>query len=362
VFLSKLSYNFPMTPKNTLIILSPGFAANEEDTTRLPPQQVFVKALNRNFPSLQIIILAFQYPRFKKQYKWFGNDVISFNGADKRRFFRVLLWIRVHNVLKKLHRQNNITGLLSFWCTECALVGRRFTEKHKLKMVCWILGQDAKKNNIYIRLIKPAPHELIALSDLVAEVFFKNHGIKPAYVITNGIDVNMFSKCEQPRTIDIMGAGSLIPIKRYDIFIEVVAAIKKVFPFVSSILCGSGPEENTLKEITHQRNLEKNITYAGKKPHTQVLALMQQSKIFLHPSSYEGFGVVCLEALYAGAHVISFCKPMIKNIDHWHIVESKEEMVKKTLEILCDRQAEYEPVLVSSIDESAKAVMRIFNY
>ena len=54
-----------MNPKNTLIILSPGFAANEEDTTCLPPQQVFVKALNRNFPSLQIIILAFQYPRLK---------------------------------------------------------------------------------------------------------------------------------------------------------------------------------------------------------------------------------------------------------------------------------------------------------
>ena len=126
-----------MNPKNTLIILSPGFAASEEDTTCLPPQQVFVKALNRNFPSLQIIILAFQYPLVKKQYKWFGNDVISFNGADKRRFFRVLLWMRVHRVLKKLTRQNNIIGVLSFWCTECALVGKRSSKKYNLKPVSY---------------------------------------------------------------------------------------------------------------------------------------------------------------------------------------------------------------------------------
>ncbi|HEY6978598.1 MAG TPA: hypothetical protein VH396_20010, partial [Chitinophagaceae bacterium] len=193
-----------MTPKNTLIILSPGFAANEEDTTCLPPQQVFVRAMNKNFPSLQIIILAFQYPRVNKQYKWFGNDIISFNGADKRKLSRVLLWIRVNRVLKKLNKQNNITGLLSFWCTECALVGRRFSEKHNLKLACWILGQDAKKNNIYVRLIKPAPHELIALSDFLTGEFFKNHKIKPAYVIPIGVDETMFRRPEQPRTIDIM--------------------------------------------------------------------------------------------------------------------------------------------------------------
>jgi glycosyltransferase involved in cell wall biosynthesis len=351
-----------MNPQNTLIILSPGFAANEEDTTCLPAQQVFVKALNRNFPSLQIIILAFQFPRVKKRYKWFGNDVISFNGADRRKFFRVLLWIRVHRVLKKLNRQNNIIGLLSFWCTECALVGRRFSEKNKLKLICWILGQDAKKNNIYVRLIKPVPYELIALSDFIADVFFRNHGIKPACVIPLGIDVNIFSKIKHIRTVDIIGAGSLIPLKRYDVFIEVIAAVKKIFPFVNSVLCGSGPEEKRLKEIANQCNLEKNVTFAGKKPHPEVLELMKQSKIFLHPSSYEGFGVVCLEALYAGAHVISFVQPMHHSIQNWHIVNTKEEMIEKAVSLLNNINAKYIPVLPYSMDDSAKAMMKLFQY
>ncbi|HEY6978749.1 MAG TPA: glycosyltransferase, partial [Chitinophagaceae bacterium] len=152
-----------------------------------------------------------------------------------------------------------------------------------------------------------------------------------------------------------------IVLKQYNVFLEVVAAVKKVIPSVKAVLCGEGPEEKKLRELTKEWGLEENIELAGKKSHTEVVQLMQQTKVFLHPSSYEGFGVVCLEALYAGAHVISFCKPMIKDIDHWHITNTPEEMIKKTLEILCNPRSEYKPVLVSSIDESAKAVMQIFN-
>ena len=54
---------------------------------------------------------------------------------------------------------------------------------------------------------------------------------------------------------------------------------------------------------------------------------MQRTKIFLHTSSYEGFSGACLEALYAGAHVISFCEPMKQKIDHWHIVKDEKEML-----------------------------------
>ena len=41
----------------TLIILSPGFPKDESDTACLPSQQIFVRALNKNFPSLRIFFL-----------------------------------------------------------------------------------------------------------------------------------------------------------------------------------------------------------------------------------------------------------------------------------------------------------------
>ena len=351
-----------MINKPTLIILSPGFPKDEQDTTCLPAQQSFVKALNKNFSSLNIIILAFQYPFVSKKYKWFGNDVISFNGSNKRLPLRLFLWLRIYKALKKLKKQEYMIGVLSFWCSESALVGKYFANKNNLIHINWILGQDAKENNRYVKWIKPSSSELIALSDFLSDTYFKNHGIKPAHVIPLGVDKSIYSKNVLEKNIDVMGTGSLIPLKQYDVFIEVVAAIKKFLQGMNVVLCGGGPEEKKLKELVKQYHLEKNISLVGNTEHEQVLQLMKKAKIFLHPSSYEGFSTACLEALYAGAHVISFVKPMNRSIQYWHIVKTKEEMMEKTLELLNDPNTRYEPVLPYSIDDSAKAVMDLFKY
>ena len=81
----------------------------------------------------------------------------------------------------------------------------------------------------------------------------------------------------------------------------------------------------------------------------------------MHTSAYEGFSTVCAEALYAGTYVISFTKAMHHPIEHWHIVSSKEEMIKKALEILNDPLTDYTPVLTYSMDDSAKAMMKLFD-
>ncbi len=66
----------------TLIILTPGFPKNEEDTTCVPPQQIFVKALKEAAPGLNIIVLTFQYPFYSKEYLWNGINVISFGNKN----------------------------------------------------------------------------------------------------------------------------------------------------------------------------------------------------------------------------------------------------------------------------------------
>jgi len=92
----------------------------------------------------------------------------------------------------------------------------------------------------------------------------------------------------------------------------------------------------------------------------ELLQLMQCIKIFLRTSRYEGFSTVCPEALYADAQVISFCDPMEGNIPHWHIVHTAEEMTKKILEILQDSNTNYKSTLLFSMDDSANAVMKLF--
>jgi glycosyltransferase involved in cell wall biosynthesis len=346
----------------TLVILSPGFPKDDTDTTCLPSHQIFIRALNKNFPLLKIIILSFHYPFTTSAYNWYDNIVFPFNGKKKGVIARLLLWRHLWQTLHNLKKENNIIGLLSFWCSECALIGKYFGKRNKFKHFSWITGQDAKKGNKYIPLIRPQSHELIAMSDFLSKEFYKNYAVHPSHIIPNGIDSSLFPGQSIERDITILGVGSLIPLKQYDVFIKAVKEITKEIADTHAVLCGKGPREIQLQKLIVQQQLQNHITLTGERPHGEAIQLMQRAKVFLHTSNYEGFSTVCLEALYAGCHVISFIKPMQHDIDHWHIVQTKKEMIKKAIEILKSPGTTYTKVMAYTMDDSARAVMQLFNY
>ena len=347
-----------MNKQKAIVILSPGFAASETDSTCLPMQQDFVKSLIKMHPELSIIILAFQYPYAIKTYKWHGATVISFNGRNKGGFSRLLLRKKVYKVLKEVHRKNQIIGLLSFWYGECALVAKRFGDQYGIRHYCWVMGQDARKKNKYPKRLHPKPEELIALSDFLQKEFESNHSIKPSVVIPPGVELNQFT--DHIRDIDILAVGSLIPLKQYDILITVLAEIKKYIPTIKALLIGEGPERTSLENLIKYSGLQSNISLTGELPYANVLEHMQRTKVFLHPSSYEGFSGVCMEAVSKGAHVISFCQPMKQDIKSWHIAATREEMRNTTVEILQNPDTVYEPVIPYSISETVIRMMALF--
>ena len=346
--------------QQTLVILSPGFPVNEADTSCITPQQIFVKALKEVCPGLNITVIAFHYPFITGEYKWHGVNIIPVGGKDKGQIYRLSTWIKVNSTLKNLHRQHQLIGILSFWFGECAFVGNYFAQKNKLPHYSWLLGQDAKKGNKYFNWIKPNGDYLIALSDFIAAEIKKNYNILPANVTPVGIDTTLFDDAPAKRDIDIMGAGSLIPLKQYDLFIAAIAYLKEAMPNIKAVICGKGPELEKLKQLAASLNLKNNLQFIGELPHKEVLALMQRSKVFLHPSNYEGFGAVISEALYAGAHVVSFTKPMKKDFRHHHIAKNPEDMNKLLLSILKDAKRGHDPVNTFAIQQVAKDMISLF--
>ncbi len=347
--------------RQTLVILSPGFPANEADTSCIPPQQLFVKALKETNPHLHIIVLTLEYPFTKQTYNWHGVQVIAFGGKSKGGIYRLLNWFRVLLTLIKLRRQYQVIGLLSFWFDECAFLGHYFAKLYHLKHYAWILGQDAKPGNTYFNLIRPKPESLIALSDFIARQVFTNYGILPQHTITTGIDAAQFGPNNKHRDIDILGAGSLIPLKHYEVFVETVRFLKEFFPAINTIICGKGPEKEKLLSLINLYGLENNITLIDELPHVQVLLLMQRSKVFLHTSEYEGFGAVLLEALYAGAQVVSFVKPMDRYIAHHHPVKDTITMCLKLLDLLQETRPDNESVLVYPIQQVANSILKLYH-
>ena len=345
----------------TLVILSPGFPENENDSTCLPTQQTFILSLKKKHPEIKIIVLAFEYPFNKLEYDWFGIEVIGFGGRNRNRFYRLYNWLRVWQRLKKIIGQNRGVGLLSFWFDECAFIGHYFSKFHKLEHFSWLLGQDARPGNRYFKLVNPKPESLIALSDFIQQTVFDNYGIFPAHTITSGIDTSLYKKFEQLRDIDVLGVGSLIKLKRFDLFIAAIINIKIYYPEIKAVIIGDGPEMLEIQQIIGVNNLQENLILKGEVPHDEVLALMQRTKIFLHTSIYEGFAAVLLEALYAGAHVISFTKPMYKPIKHLHIVKNQVEVQKKLIELLAVEGLDHSAVLPFPVDAAVGSIIELYN-
>ncbi|WP_121809507.1 glycosyltransferase family 4 protein [Mucilaginibacter kameinonensis] len=344
----------------TLVILTPGFPEHEGDSTCIPPQQVFVKALQEEHPELNIVVLTFQYPFFSGEYLWHGIKVIAFGNPRNSRVVRRFTGLKVLRVLHKLHKETQIIGMLSFWLGKCAYIGNIFARRYGLKHYTWLLGQDAKAGNKYFTKAKPTANRLIALSDFLVREFNNNYAIKPAHIIPVGIDVTRFKDSNAKRDIDIIGAGSLIPLKQYHVFLEVIASLKIAIPGVKAAIIGDGTEMKRLKEMAAALGLTNNVSFAGRLPHEEVLQMMQRAKVFLHTSNYEGFGAVCLEALYAGAQVLSFVKPMDATIENWRIAADKMEMVNMLRRLLTNPDAGYQSILPFTIQQNAKAMMQLF--
>jgi len=344
----------------TLVILTPGFPEHEEDSTCIPPQQIFVKALQEEYPELNLVVLTFQYPFFSGEYLWHGIKVIAFGNPRNSRVIRRFTGLKVLRILHKLNKETQIVGMLSFWLGKCAYIGNIFARRYGLKHYIWLLGQDAKAGNKYFAKTKPTTDRLIALSDFLVREFSKNYGMTPAHVIPVGIDVARFKDSDAERDIDIIGAGSLIPLKQYNVFLEVIASLRTAISNVKTIIIGDGTEMKHLKEMTAVLGLGNNISFAGRLPHDEVLQMMQRAKAFVHTSNYEGFGAVCLEALYAGAQVISFVKPMDATIENWYIAADETDMVNKLESLLTNPDASYQSVLPFSIQRNARAMMQLF--
>ncbi len=183
------------------------------------------------------------------------------------------------------------------------------------------------------------------MSAFLADEFYRNHGIRPQYIIHNAIDPQLFPLAPAEKDIHILGVGSLMPLKRYGLLVEAVHTLKQSLPAINALHCGEGEDREKLQAMIAGYRLEDNLSLIGKKSHPDILRLMQRTKVLLHPSSYEGFSTVCLEALYAGAHVVSFCDPVEPHAPHLHIVTTLEEMTRKTLELLQDTGVvKYTPV------------------
>jgi glycosyltransferase involved in cell wall biosynthesis len=351
-----------MAVSGQFIILTPGFAEDERDTTCLPSLQQFVLALHQAYPSLKVIVIAFQYPFRPRAYAWHGITVFALGGASRPRWHRLLTWAKALCKLRRLRQEGDIAGVFSLWLGECALLGRYFSNANRIRHYTWVMGQDARPDNHYVRRVKPDGTRVIAMSDFLKRELERNFGLSACCVANNGISEEAFPELNTgQRPYDLVGAGSLVPLKNYSVFIEVVHELKTRHPRIIAAIAGEGPERDRLQAQIESRGLSANVTLLGKLPHPETLRLMNQARVFLHPSQYEGNSTVLLEALCAGCQAVSFCRLADAAVENLWICKDQADMVATVASLLAAPAGPAKRVVFNRMADTVRKIIDLYD-
>lgn len=344
-----------------VVIVIPGFAKDEQDSLCLPPMQQFMLCAQRAMPDITLLIVCLQYPFEQKTYTWHNIQVFAIGGSNRPGFRRFFTWVKTYRQLIAIRKQYQPIGVLSLWLHETSLVSKFFTARFKLPHFIWLQGQDIKKSNQYISRVKPKASELIAISDFTQETYFHNHGVRPFLVVPNGVNKSQFEELNtQMRDIDILGVGSLIGLKNYTFFIQLVSALKPDFPELKVMLAGEGPELSALQQQVSALHLSNNIQFLGALPHPETLRLMNRSKVFLHTSQFEGNSTVLIEALYSGCRAFSTVPLSTQAVENLSVLNGEEDFVREIRAYLRQPAPNVKRVMFNDMEESAKKILGLF--
>ncbi len=131
----------------------------------------------------------------------------------------------------------------------------------------------------------------------------------PVPVVPNGIDLARIAAVPPAaEEWDVIFTGRLIREKNVDLLLRALVAVREEVPDLRALIVGDGPERPALERLA--RDLGLPVTFAGFLPdYDSVIAVMKASRVFVLPSTREGFGIAALEAMACGLPVVTTDHP-----------------------------------------------------
>lgn len=285
-----------------VLIVTPGFPKDEQDTSCIPALQLLILGL-KEYCDIQVVSL--QYPNERGDYKWNEIMVHSLGGKNKKPIRKLVTKGKTFRRVRKVAQEYNPDIIHSFWINDCALIADKVSVDLNIPHISSAFGQDVRASNRWLRWVKKRSFPIICSSEYQAVELAKktpiSPGIKCDKIIHLGVEENIPSENKE---IDILGVGNLTKLKNFRQFIEICARIA-YGKSLNCVIVGDGPKKHKLEQMVANYGLSGKISFVGHKSREEVLKLMSTSKVFLHCSKFESFGLVMAEAQAAGCKIFS---------------------------------------------------------
>jgi glycosyltransferase involved in cell wall biosynthesis len=134
-------------------------------------------------------------------------------------------------------------------------------------------------------------------------------------MIHNGIPLEDFESAapvDLPRhpqcTARVIFVGRFDPPKDHATVLRALSEI----PAAELVLVGDGPLRPPMEELARTLNMADRVTFLGRR--SDIPGLLKASDIFVHSSSFDGFGIAACEAMAAGLPVVASDVPGLSQV------------------------------------------------
>lgn len=349
--------------RKKLLFITPIFPKSKKEDTIVPFIYQFSDYFSEKYKDVKIDVLALNYPFEKGVYTIDNITIYAVGGNFKKGIYPIFRFVKSLQFAIKLFTKNKYAGVLSFWYGQTAVIGKILEYFFKTKHYTWLQGQDVKASNKFLKYFKPKSESLICIGKNHQQLLFKNHNLRTKNIANVAINRNTFPELNKGKRIyDIIGIGNLGPVKNYSRFIDLIFELKKTTPNLNVIICGNGEEKEELLKKIDRLNLTENLKLLGYQKNSEVKKLLNNSKVFLHTSNFEGNPMVIQEALYSGCKVISTINITSKNeeIGNFYFSQNNTEIISKVYQLLNTKNCSSERIEVFKINDTIETIYNLF--
>jgi glycosyltransferase involved in cell wall biosynthesis len=176
-----------------------------------------------------------------------------------------------------------------------------------------------------------------ARRDLVRRL---KHPADRVTVIPPGVDTRFTPGGSRHPTPLVLGVGRLVPVKRFDLFIEAMIALRAIHPELEVMIAGEGYERPALEAQIAAVGAGGWFSLPGRLPDADLIAAYRRAWVVVSASSHEGWGMTLTEAAACGtpavATRIAGHEDAVVDGESGFLVSTPTELVGATSSILRD--------------------------
>ncbi|WGD54999.1 glycosyltransferase [Bradyrhizobium sp. CB1650] len=164
----------------------------------------------------------------------------------------------------------------------------------------WQVRRPSKRlERLYLAVLRHTDMIMVVGSETKRYLVAQGVPAERVHLMSSKIDPERFHPMPQiARDYDLVLTAQLIPRKRVDLFLRLVADLRRLHSHIRAVVVGDGPQRPELESIAARLDVSGCVDFVGFHEETEMY--YNRAKIFVLTSSAEGLSLAMLEAMACG--------------------------------------------------------------